>query len=261
MPPLEGASTDHPRRCGADRLVAQTGSRGAWARDADRLGARIGSRCRLPGPSFLAIVIPMPDGHERPAARASTPESIPIRRRDRAADDAWIVAFLAHAPIGVLALPTVDRQPPHVNSNLFVYDADEHALLFHTSRVGAMREVVTGGAPLQASFHAYTMGRLLPDVRALEFSVEYESVTAQGPVTVMDEPQAAEAALQRIMDKYAPHLQPHEDYETATAADLKRTSVYRLQIERWSGKCKAVAEDFPGAYLYEAITSRGAGGA
>ena len=198
----------------------------------------------------------MPDGPDRPLGRSSAPQRLPLRRRDRGTDDGWIEAFLTRAPIGILALPMSGAQAPHVNSNLFVYDAAEHTLIFHTSRVGAMRDVVTGGAPLQATFHAFTMGRLLPDVRALEFSIEYESVTAQGPVTVVDEPQAAEAALQRIMDKYAPHLQPHEDYETATAADLKRTSVYRMQIERWSGKRKAVADDFPGAYLYEAVVPR-----
>ena len=181
---------------------------------------------------------------------------IPVRRRDRAEDDVWIQAFLKRAPIGILALPGPGAAAPHVNSNLFVYDADEHALIFHTSRVGAMRDLVTAGEPPQATFHAFAMGRLLPDVRALEFSVEYESVTAQGIIAVVDDPRAAEDALQRIMDKYAPHLSPGSDYETATAADLKRTAVYRLRIERWSGKRKAVEEDFPGAYRYESVRSR-----
>lgn len=195
----------------------------------------------------------MPD-RSRPD-RSASPDRIPVRRRDRSEDDAWIEAFLSRAATGILALATEAGEAPHVNSNLFVYDPAAHALIFHTSRIGAMRDRVAGSAPVQATFHAFAMGRLLPDVRALEFSVEYESVTAQGPIDVVDEPAAAEAALQRIMDKYAPHLAPGRDYETATAADLKRTSVYRLQIERWSGKRKAVAEDFPGAYRYEPTTS------
>lgn len=189
--------------------------------------------------------------------RPSPPERIAVRRRDRAEDDAWIAAFLKRAPIGMLSLASPDGAAPHVNSNLFVYDAAAHTLIVHTSRVGAMRDRVAGaeetGAPLQATFHAFAMGRLLPDVRALEFSVEYESVTAQGPIRTVAAPDEAKADLQRIMDKYAPHLAPDRDYEPATDADLKRTAVYRLSIERWSGKRKAVAEDFPGAYRYEEV--------
>ena len=184
-----------------------------------------------------------------------TPDAIPIRRRDRAEDDAWIADFLERAANGVLAISGSDGAAPHLNSNLFVFDRARHALIFHTARIGTLRERVARDERVEATFHAFTMGRLLPDVRALEFSVEYEGVTAVGPIEVVDEPVAAEAALQQIMDKYAPHLRPHEDYETATSADLKRTSVYRLEIERWSGKRKAVAADFPGAYRLEDVRS------
>lgn len=192
----------------------------------------------------------MPD-----APRTSPPTAIPVRRRDRAEDDAWIEAFLERAASGVLAVSDPDGGAPHVNSNLFVFDRERHALIFHTARLGTLRERVARADRLEATFHAFTMGRLLPDVRALEFSVEYEGVTAVGPIEVVDEPTAAEAALQKIMDKYAPHLRPHEDYEMATAADLKRTSVYRLSIERWSGKRKSVPADFPGAYVFEDVRS------
>lgn len=186
---------------------------------------------------------------------APTPDPIPVRRRDRSEGDAWIAAFLERAAHGVLAISDPDGGAPHVNSNLFVFDHEHHALIFHTARIGALRERVVRGERVEATFHAFTMGRLLPDVRALEFSVEYEGVTAVGPIEVVDEPAAAEAALQRVMDKYAPHLRPHDDYETATPADLERTSVYRMAIERWSGKRKSVASDFPGAYLLEDVRS------
>ncbi len=179
-----------------------------------------------------------------------TPVMIPVRRRDRAEDDAWIEAFLTRVPTGILALSGQDDEAPHVNSNIFVYDASNHSLVFHTARLGALRDRVDADAPAHATFHAFAMGRLLPDTRALEFSVEYESVTATGTIGVVTEPGEAEQALQQIMDKYAPHLAPHRDYEPATAADLKRTSVYRLRIDSWSGKRKEAPADAPGAYLY-----------
>lgn len=185
--------------------------------------------------------------------RTAPPTAIPVRRRDRAEDDAWIEAFLERTANGILAVPDPDGGAPHVNSNLFVFDRERHALIFHTARLGTLRDRVARDGRVEATFHAYSMGRLLPDVRALEFSVEYEGVTAVGPIAVVDDPVAAEAALQQIMDKYAPHLSPGTDYETATAADLKRTSVYRLDIERWSGKRKEVPADFPGAYRFEDV--------
>jgi hypothetical protein len=40
-------------------------------------------------------------------------------------------------------------------------------------------------------------------------------------------------------------------YRPITAGELKRTSVFRLDIESWSGKRKYEKADFPGAYLYE----------
>jgi nitroimidazol reductase NimA-like FMN-containing flavoprotein (pyridoxamine 5'-phosphate oxidase superfamily) len=99
------------------------------------------------------------------------------------------------------------------------------------------------------------MGRLLPAKRALEFSVEYAGVMAFGTLSVIDDIEHAKLALQVIMDKYAPHLKPEQDYEPATLDDLKRTSVYQFDIKSVSGKRKVVAEDFPGAYWFNEQTS------
>ena len=55
---------------------------------------------------------------------------------------------------------------------------------------------------------------------------------------------------QLLLDKYAPHLQPDRDYRPTTDEELARTTVFRIDIEAWSGKKKEVAPDFPGAYYY-----------
>ena len=98
-------------------------------------------------------------------------------------------------------------------------------------------------------FSHHADGALLPAKRALEFSVEYAGVMAFGTLSVIEDVEHAKRALQAIMDKYAPHLKPEQDYEPATLDDLKRTSVYQFKIETLSGKRKVVAEDFPGAYF------------
>lgn len=95
------------------------------------------------------------------------------------------------------------------------------------------------------------MGRLLPAPEALEFSVEYAGVVAFGRGRVVEDRQEARAALQMLLDKYAPHLRPGVDYRATTNDELRRTAVYRIDIETWSGKQKEVSEDFPGAFSLE----------
>jgi nitroimidazol reductase NimA-like FMN-containing flavoprotein (pyridoxamine 5'-phosphate oxidase superfamily) len=177
-----------------------------------------------------------------------------VRRADRAVtDEAWIAEFLHRAPVGTLA--TVHEGRPFVNSNLFVFDAADHAIYIHTARYGRTRSNAELGG--QATFTAFEMGRLLPADTALEFSVEYASVVAYGEIAVVDRDDDAKRFLQRLLDKYAPHLVVGQDYREPVPEEIVRTSVFRLAIESWTAKRKAVAADFPGAYLYDDVIARG----
>lgn len=171
-----------------------------------------------------------------------------VRRADRAVEDeSWIGGFLTRTAIGYLA--TVHDGQPFINSNLFVYSPADRAIYMHTARLGRTRANVD--ADERVCFTVTEMGRLLPADEALEFSIEYAGVVVFGTARVIDGDEAKEA-LQRLMDKYAPHLRPERDYRPASDTDLKRTAVYKITIESWSGKRKQVADDFPGAYTYPA---------
>ncbi|MBW3534427.1 MAG: pyridoxamine 5'-phosphate oxidase family protein [Gemmatimonadetes bacterium] len=186
---------------------------------------------------------------EAPAASLAEP-----RRRDRAMEDAWIRAFLERAPWGVLA--TVEGGRPFLNANLFAYEEARHAVWTHTARVGRTRtnmDAAEGKEGAPVAFSVSVMGRLLPAAEALEFSVEYAGVVILGRGVVVDDPEEKEHGLQLILDRYAPHLRPGRDYRPITAGELKRTSVYRIDVEAWSGKQKAVAPDFPGAFELPAV--------
>jgi nitroimidazol reductase NimA-like FMN-containing flavoprotein (pyridoxamine 5'-phosphate oxidase superfamily) len=175
-------------------------------------------------------------------------ERTSLRRRDRAVEDeTWIRTFLHHAPVGVLA--TVAEGQPFLHTNLFVYDEPAHTIYFHSARVG--RTPANLAADPRVCFTVMEMGRLLPAEEALEFSVEFASVIVFGQATLVTDQDAATRALQMLLDKYAPHLRPGEDYRPPVEAELKRTAVYALAIEEWSGKKKEVDADFPGAYWYE----------
>ena len=172
-----------------------------------------------------------------------------VRRDDRAVDDdAWIKQFLKTASVGTLA--TVHEGQPFVNTNLFVYDEASNSIIMHTARVGRTRANIDQHD--KVCFTIMEMGRLLPASESLEFSVEYAGVTVFGTMSVVQDQEEAKCLLQLIMDKYAPHLVPGEDYRPPVDEELPRTSVYRMAITEWSGKKKQVEPDFPGAYRYPA---------
>ena len=171
-----------------------------------------------------------------------------MRRKDRAIqDDEWIVDFLRTIPFGSLA--TVADGQPFLHTNLFVYDAAAHALYFHTARDGRTpRNLAASG---RVCFSAAQMGRLLPNEVALEFSVEFSSVVAFGTACLVANEAEAVHALQLLLDKYFPHLHPGKDYRPITEDERQATAVYRIDVEEWSVKRIAVAEDFPGAFFWK----------
>jgi hypothetical protein len=170
-----------------------------------------------------------------------------IRRKDRAVEDeAWIRAFLHRAPVGTLA--TVDGEHPFLHMNLFVYDEAAHCLYLHTAKAGRTRDNIEANG--RVCLGVMEMGRLLPASTALEFSVEYASVIVFGTCRIISDESEAGRGLQMLLDKYAPHLRPGQDYRPPIESEIKRTAVFRIDIEAWSGKKKEVAADFPGAYWY-----------
>ncbi|MCL4872067.1 MAG: pyridoxamine 5'-phosphate oxidase family protein [Anaerolineae bacterium] len=174
-----------------------------------------------------------------------------VRRKDRqVTDETWIRGMLNAAATGTLA--TVYEGQPFLNSNLYVYDEGHNAIYLHTAHLGRTRANLE--AEDKVCFTVMEMGRLLPAEQALEFSVEYASVVVFGRGRVVTDPTEAEYGLQRLLDKYAPHLRPGEHYRPIMPEELKRTAVYRIHIDQWSGKRKIVAADFPGAYHYEPPT-------
>jgi nitroimidazol reductase NimA-like FMN-containing flavoprotein (pyridoxamine 5'-phosphate oxidase superfamily) len=173
-----------------------------------------------------------------------------VRRADRAIDDDdWIRALLHQAPVGVLS--TLHGDQPFANHNLFVYDEPAGMIYMHTARLGRTRANIE--AAERVCFSVSEMGRLLPAAVALDFSVEYKGVVVFGTGSIIEEPIAATEALQKLLDKYFPHLQPGRDYRPIIDEELKRTAVYQIEIEQWSGKQKKAAEAFPGAFLYDCL--------
>jgi nitroimidazol reductase NimA-like FMN-containing flavoprotein (pyridoxamine 5'-phosphate oxidase superfamily) len=178
---------------------------------------------------------------------ATAPPLAEVRRRDRAVhDEGWIRNLLKRAPFGTLA--TVRDGQPFLNMNIFVFDEAEHAIFLHTARAGRTRNNVELNEGV--CFGVSEMGRLLPAPTALHFSVEYAGVVVFGRARIVEDEAEAGRALQQLLDKYAPHLRPGRDYRPIQPEELAATSVYRIDIDQWSGKQKVAPADHPGAFLY-----------
>jgi len=151
-----------------------------------------------------------------------------VRRQDRAVqDEAWIAGYLSEAPYGVLG--TEAGAQAFLTPLVFVYDQETKSLYFHGSRSGRMFRNVSGNS--KACFNACRMGAVIRGREACKFDVEYESVTVFGRLTLLEDPTDATRALGLLSIKYgaeAPVSIPPEA--------LKRTAVYQLEIEEWSGK-------------------------
>jgi nitroimidazol reductase NimA-like FMN-containing flavoprotein (pyridoxamine 5'-phosphate oxidase superfamily) len=156
-----------------------------------------------------------------------------VRRRDRAVEDpAWIRAFLAKAPYGVVA--TESQGQPFMNPVLFAYDQESNSLVFHTSRAGRIYANIAANP--RVCFCVSEMGRLLPAGRAAGFDVEYSSVVIHGRARVLDDEGETLRGLRLLLSKYFPDLKYGKDYAEAPPADIARPAVYRVDIDSWSGK-------------------------
>jgi nitroimidazol reductase NimA-like FMN-containing flavoprotein (pyridoxamine 5'-phosphate oxidase superfamily) len=171
-----------------------------------------------------------------------------IRYLNRAVeDDAWIKAFLHKMPNGVLA--TAHDGQPFALNNLFVYVEADHAIYMHTAQVGRTQANVE--AAERVCFTVSRIGRFLPYRKPVDFDVEYESVVVFGQASLIEDLAEKERVMWMLLGKYAPHLKRGVDFDPIPIEDLKRTSVYRIEIEEWSAKRNEAEPDFADAYTYK----------
>lgn len=165
---------------------------------------------------------------------------------DRAAVEKWIKTFLHCAPFGILA--AVDDGQPTVDVSLFIYDEAANVIYFHTAIKGGARTSISAGQ--QVCFTVGEMGRILPADTAAAFNIEYAGVTVFGRAGIVEEAHQAHQAVQRLLDKYAPHMCPGQDYEPITLEEVRQTRIFCIHIDSWCGRKNEALADFPRAYHY-----------
>lgn len=146
--------------------------------------------------------------------------------------DDWIRIFLREAQVGHIA--SAREGQPFLNPSTFWFDEENHQIIFHSNLTGRVRSNVEANP--RVCFEASEMGKLLPSNIALEFSLQYRSVIVFGRARLVTDPVEARRVLYGLIRKYFPKMQAGKEFREITDRELKRTSVYAIQIEEWSGK-------------------------
>jgi nitroimidazol reductase NimA-like FMN-containing flavoprotein (pyridoxamine 5'-phosphate oxidase superfamily) len=154
------------------------------------------------------------------------------RKPDYTRDSAWIKAFLHSAQVAHIG--TAWDGQPFVTPTNFYYDEPGHRLIFHSNLAGRLRANIEHNPTVCAEVSE--MGRYLPSNVSLEFSVQFRSVMVFGTAHIMEDPDEERHMLQELIAKYFSPMELGKDYRPVTDEELKRTTVYALRIESWSGK-------------------------
>ena len=147
-------------------------------------------------------------------------------------DEAATRALIERAQIAHIA--TLWDEQPFINPTTFWYDAERHAIIFHSNIAGRVR--ANAGRHARVCFETSEFGKLLPSNVALEFSLQYASVVAYGDAQVLEDFADKRRVLYALIAKYFPSMAAGREFRPITDEELKRTSVYQITIESWSGK-------------------------
>jgi len=147
-------------------------------------------------------------------------------------DDRWIRAFLQDARIGHIA--SVQEGQPFLNPSTFWFDEENHQIIFHSNVAGRIRSNIESNP--RVCFEASELGKMLPANVALEFSLQFRSVIVFGRARLISDPEEARRVMYGLIHKYFPEMTAGREFREITDKELKRTSIYAIQIEEWSGK-------------------------
>ena len=147
-------------------------------------------------------------------------------------DEAWIRAFLHDAKVGHIA--SVQDGQPFLNPSAFWFDEVNHQIIFHSNVAGRIRSNIENNS--QVCFEVSEIGKMLPANVALEFSLQFRSVIVFGEARLISDPEEARRVMYGLIHKYFPDMGAGKEFREITDKELKRTSIYAIRIEEWSGK-------------------------
>lgn len=179
--------------------------------------------------------------------------TIPMRRKDREMNKQFAHKVIDKAECGVVSM--IDGNSPYGVPLSIVRSGD--VLYFHSAKQGRKVDVLARNANVNIVFVG---DKSVPDnyspdeleemnsdgskaVKLISsvFTTEFESAIVTGVVKQVDDEDEKIVAMRLICEKYTPNKM--KSFDTAIAAGLKRTNVYRVDIENISAKRKKYDSD------------------
>jgi uncharacterized protein len=154
------------------------------------------------------------------------------RLPDYVRDDVWIRDFLHRGQIAHIASLWDDQ--PFIIPTTYFFDEAGHRLIFHSNVTGRIRANIDQHP--RVCIEVSEVGKLLPSNVALEFSLQFRSVTIFGSAFILENRQEQRAVMHQLIAKYFEKMELGRDYRPASDKELERISIYEIRIESWSGK-------------------------
>ncbi len=162
----------------------------------------------------------------------NNPPTTHQRRPEYQQDDRWICTLLRRGQIAHIASRWDDQ--PFVTPSTFFFDEAGRRLIFHSNISGRIRANLERHP--RVCVEVSELGKLLPSNIALEFSLQYRSVLVFGTASIIEDTEEKQRVLHQLIAKYFGKMTPGKEYRPVTEQELKRTTVYEIKIETWSGK-------------------------
>ena len=173
-----------------------------------------------------------------------------VYRQDRAiVDDDWIRDILRYEPYATLA--TARRNQPFIRPTAFLFDEEQNAIYVHGAHQGRGFDNLTENP--QVCLCVYVVGAMRGHTRAFEFFLEHGGVMVFGSASRVLDDSTKHRVMQALFEKHAPHLESGVDYEPASQEEVERTTVWRIDIEEWSGKVKWTDDEPLFRFDYEEV--------
>lgn len=169
-----------------------------------------------------------------------------VRRKDRQkTDPQFLIDLLRKAASCSIAVERDGYPLNHVA--FFVYDEQNHEIIFHFSKHGFAGDEITNGKKVSVSVYRY--GKLYTADRAVDFGCEYQSIIIYGTIRVLDNEDERMEAMRIFFDKFFPTT-PKDSYTDFTPDDTKPIHVVRVKIEDWFAKEHLVPEKAKSSFYY-----------
>ena len=177
-----------------------------------------------------------------------------MRRKDREMNREFGMKIIDKSRYGVISMVDEDNEPYGIPLSI-VRDGDN--LYFHSAMEGRKVKifeknpnasvVFVGEIKVPENYTKEELDEIVKDeskavlLISSVFTTEYESAVVKGKVKLVEDKEEKIKAMKLICEKYTPTKMDY--FDMAIKAGLKRTNVYSIKIEEFTGKRKKYDTD------------------